>query len=70
VVLASGPLRAAPTTLLMRSRMAGAFAGPLVVSGALGGPLLGLDPLDRRADPLPVGPLGRVMGSEPSDPTP
>ena len=30
--------------------------------GAVGGALLGLDPLDGRADPLPVGPLGWVVG--------
>ncbi len=32
------------------------------VAGAVGGALLGLDPLDGRAGPLPVGPLGWVVG--------
>jgi hypothetical protein len=62
MVLAGGPLRACPAMLLVRSRRVGALAGPLGVSGAVGGPLLGLDTLDRRADPLPVGPLGWVVG--------
>ena len=38
------------------------FAGRLALMGAVGGALLGLDPLDGRADPLPVGPLGWVVG--------
>jgi len=29
--------------------------------GAVGGPLLGLDPIDGRAGPLPVGPLSGIV---------
>jgi hypothetical protein len=38
----------------------------LALVDAVGGPLLGLDPLDRRAGPLPVDPLSRVtrLGAE------
>jgi hypothetical protein len=43
--------------VLARSRLGGALAGRLGVTGAVGGALLGLDPLDGRAGPLPVGPL-------------
>jgi hypothetical protein len=61
-ILAGGPLWAWPTTLLMSSRLSWALAGRPAVVGAVGGPLLDLDPLDGgRAGPLPVGPLGRVM---------
>ena len=62
LVLAGGPLRTWPTTLLVRSRPAGAFAGRLGVAAAIGGPLLGLEPLDGRAGALPVGPLREVVG--------
>jgi hypothetical protein len=58
VVLAGGPLRTPPATLLVRSRL----AGRLRVAGTLGGALLDLDPLDGGAGPLPVGPLGGVLG--------
>jgi hypothetical protein len=66
LVLTGGPLRAWPTTLLARSRLAGVLAGRLAVAGAVGGPLLGVDPLDGRTDPLSVGPLSRVarLGAE------
>ena len=38
----------------------------LALVDAVGGPLLGVDPLDRRAGPLPVDPLSRVtrLGAE------
>jgi hypothetical protein len=62
VVLAGGALRAWPATLLVRSRLACALGGRLGVAGAVGGALLGLDPLNGRTDPLPVGPLGPVLG--------
>jgi hypothetical protein len=62
LVLAGGPLRASPATLLARSRLVGAFAGGLVVPEAVGGALLGVDPLDGGASPLPVGPLDVVVG--------
>jgi hypothetical protein len=61
-VLAGGPLRAAPATLLARSRLVDSLAGGLVLVGAVGGALLGLDARDGGAGPLPVGPLGGVMG--------
>jgi hypothetical protein len=61
-VLASGPLRASPATLLARSRLVGALAGGLALVGAVGGALSGLDALDSAAGPLPGGPLSRVMG--------
>jgi hypothetical protein len=60
VVLAGGPLGAWPAVLLARSRLGGALAGGLAVVGAVGGALLGLDPVDGAAGPLAVGPLGRV----------
>jgi hypothetical protein len=65
VVLAGGPLGARPATLLVRSRLVGALAGGLGVAAAVGGALLGMDPLNGHADPLPVGPLGGVMGLGP-----
>ena len=61
-MLAGGPLRASPATLLVRSRLAGALAGRLALVGAVGDALLGVDPLDGRAGPLAVGPLGWVVG--------
>ena len=61
VVLAGGPLRTS-AALLARSRLGGALAGRLAVAGAVGGALLGLDPLNGHANLLPFGPLGRVMG--------
>jgi hypothetical protein len=61
-VLAGGPLGTWPTALLPRSRLAGVFAGRLALLGAVGGALLAVDALDGRADPLPVGPLGGVVG--------
>ena len=61
LVLAGDPLRTWPATLLVRSRPAGAFAGRLGVTGGVGGALLGLDPFDGRAGPLPSGSLGRVV---------
>jgi hypothetical protein len=57
MVLAGGPLWAPPATLLMRSRLVGSLAGELALAAAVGGALLGVDPLDGRAGPLPVGPL-------------
>jgi hypothetical protein len=57
VVLAGGPLRAWPATLLVRSRLAGSLAGRLGVTGAVDSALLGLDPLDDGAGPQAVGPL-------------
>ena len=62
VVLAGGPLGAWPATLLVGSRLAGALAGRLGVTGAVGGALLGLDPLDGAAGPLPCGSLVGVVG--------
>ena len=63
MVLAGGPLRAWPATLLARSRLAGAFAGRLALVGAaVAGPLLGLGALDGRTDPLVGGPLAEVVG--------
>jgi hypothetical protein len=62
VVLAGGPLWAWPATLLVRSRLAGALAGRLALVGAVGGPLLGVDPGDGRAGSLVVGPLAWVTG--------
>jgi hypothetical protein len=59
--LADGPLRtSAARGLLAGSRRALALGGKVRVAGAVGGLLLGLDPLDGPADPLPVGPLGGV----------
>jgi hypothetical protein len=48
-------------TLVVRSRLAGALAGRLGVAGVLGGALLGVELLDGRAGPLPVGSLGWVV---------
>jgi hypothetical protein len=62
VVLAGDPLGAWPTTLLVRSRLGGALDGRLGVTRALGGALLGLDPLDGAAGPLPRGSLAGVSG--------
>jgi hypothetical protein len=62
VVLAGGPLGTPPATLLTRSRLACALVGRLRVAGTLGGALLDLDPLDGGAGPLPIGPLGGVLG--------
>jgi hypothetical protein len=62
LLLAGGALRAWLATLLARSWPAGALAGLLAMVGAVGGALLGLDPLDGCADPLPIGPLGAVLG--------
>jgi hypothetical protein len=62
VRLAGGPLGSSPATLLVRSRRTGALAGRLGVTGAVGGPLLAVDPVDGGADPLAVGPLGGVVG--------
>jgi hypothetical protein len=61
-VLASGPFWALPATLLARSRLIAGLAGRLAVVGAVGGPLLAVDPRDGRARPLAVGPLGWVAG--------
>ena len=58
MVLAGGPLRALPATLLASSRLAGALAGRLALPGAVDA--LGVDPGDGRAGSLPVGPLGWV----------
>jgi hypothetical protein len=62
LVLAGGPLRTWPTTLLVRSRLADTLAGRLGVAAAVGGTLLGLEPLDGGVGPLPVGPLREVVG--------
>src|SRR5829696_710289 len=66
VMLAGGPLRAWPATLGARTRLVGAFAGRPPVVAAVGGTLLSLDPRDRGAGSLPVGPLAWVacLGSE------
>ena len=56
-VLAGGPLRASSATLLVSSRLAGVLAGRLGIVGAVGDPLLGVDPLDGPTGSLPVGPL-------------
>jgi hypothetical protein len=61
VVLAGGPFGAWPATLLVRSRLAGALAGRLGVAARVGGALLGMDPLDGAAGPLPCGSLSRVL---------
>jgi hypothetical protein len=62
VVLAGGPLRAAPVTLLASSRLGSSLAGRpgIAGTGEVGRPLLGLNALDGRAGPLPSGPLGSV----------
>ena len=62
VVLAGDPLRAWPATLLARSRLGSSLAGRPGIAGEVERPLLGLDPLDGRADPLPSGPLAWVVG--------
>ena len=54
------PARAEPTPLLRRSVPVGGIGGRLEVAAAAGGALLGLDPLDGRAGPLPIGPPGWV----------
>jgi hypothetical protein len=51
-LLAGGPLRAAPATLLVRSGLIGALGGRLGAADPVGGALLGLDPLDGRAGSL------------------
>src|SRR5215207_2077073 len=61
-VLADGPLRAWPATLLARSRLIAGLDGRLTLVAAVGGALLGLNPLDGRASPLSIGPLGGVTG--------
>src|SRR4029450_1299434 len=60
VGLAGGPLRAAPATLLARSRPGSSLAGWPGIAGEVGRPLLDLDALNGHADPLPSGPLGSV----------
>jgi hypothetical protein len=62
VVLAGGPLRAAPATLLARSRLDSSLAGRPGIAGEVGGAVLGLDAINCRAGPLPSGPLGWVAG--------
>src|SRR5512132_529820 len=66
LVLAGGPLRAWPATLLAKSRLSGRLAGRLTLMSTLRGALLAVDPLDGHAGPLSVGPLGRVtrVGAE------
>jgi len=60
VVVAGGPLGAWPAALLVWSRLGGALAGRLGVTGTVGGALLGTDSVDGRAGPLAVGPLAWV----------
>jgi hypothetical protein len=43
-------------------RLIDALGGRLGVAAAVGGAVLGLDPLDGRPDSLPVGPLAWVVG--------
>src|SRR5512132_2763551 len=62
LLLAGGPLWAWPATLVVRSRLVGTLAGRLGIAAAVGGALLGMDPLDGAAGPLSVGPLGWVAG--------
>jgi hypothetical protein len=62
LVLAGGPLRASSATLLVTSRLIDALGGRLGIVGAVGGALLGLDPLDGPTGSLPVGPLSPVVG--------
>jgi hypothetical protein len=57
VVLAGGSLRTPPATLLASSRL----ADRLRVAGTLGGGMLGVDPLDGGAGPLPGSPLGWIV---------
>jgi hypothetical protein len=59
-MLAGGPLRAWPATVFARSRLM-VLAGGLALGGAVGGALLGVDPSDGRAGPLPVGALGSAV---------
>src|SRR4029453_14212769 len=61
-LLADGPLWAAPATLLVSSRLVGAFPSRVDLPDAVGGPLLGVKPLDGGAGPLAVGPLDGVVG--------
>jgi hypothetical protein len=68
VVLAGGPLGAWSATLLAGSRLASVLAGGLAVVGPVGGPLLGVEALDGRAGPLPIGPLAWVMRLEAEGP--
>src|SRR4029450_6379334 len=66
LLVAGGPVRAGPATLLARSRLAGVLAGRPALVGAVGEALLGVNPLDGRAGPQAVGPLSRVgrLGAE------
>jgi hypothetical protein len=68
VVLAGGPLWAWPATLLVRPRLIAGLAGELALVGAVGGALLGLEPLDGCAGSLPVGPLAWVARLEAEGP--
>src|SRR4029453_4982228 len=83
VVLAGGPLGAAPATLLARSQLSGVLAGRLALVAAVGGLLLGVEALDGRVGPLggaprapgfaPArggGPPGKSRGRPPPPPTP
>src|SRR4029453_3618509 len=68
VVLAGGPLRATPATLLVSLRPVGPLAAHLSVVGAASCPLLGLDALDGRPGPLSSGslcPVGRLWAQGP-----
>jgi hypothetical protein len=60
-VLAGGPLRTWPATLLATLRQVRALAGGLALVGPVGDPLLGVDPRDGGAGSLAVGPLGWVV---------
>ena len=60
--LAGGPLRAWPATLSARIRLVAGLPGRLGLAAMVGGALFGLDPVDGHAGPLPVSPLGRVVG--------
>src|SRR4029450_5964674 len=61
LILAGGPLRTSSATRFARSRLARALAGRVAVVGAIGRALISLDPLDGRAGPLAVSPLGGVI---------
>jgi hypothetical protein len=61
VLLTGGPLWASSAMPLAGLRLAGVLAGRLQVAGAVGGSLLGLEALDGRAGPLPIGPLAWAM---------